>query len=111
MHFQARLTTDALTELISFAISGHAGQWICTWPERDLVVAITSSWMTDYSSSCKLLSLIGSGLLDFEKNDDGEPTATDANADENLKTSSSTIALRKWVAGAMLALVALSAFV
>jgi hypothetical protein len=44
---------------------GHQGQFMCTWPDSDLVVAITSEETSDYTSSCRLLDLISEGL-DFD---------------------------------------------
>eukprot|EP00928_Gymnodinium_smaydae_P020893 TRINITY_DN18083_c0_g1_i1.p1 TRINITY_DN18083_c0_g1~~TRINITY_DN18083_c0_g1_i1.p1 ORF type:complete len:399 (+),score=69.08 TRINITY_DN18083_c0_g1_i1:67-1263(+) len=44
---------------------GIGGQFICTWRQHHLIIAITSSGSTDYSSSCKLLDLVASGL-DFD---------------------------------------------
>ena len=41
---------------------GHQGQFICTWPDLDVIVAITSSVATDYHSSCLLLDQIAAGL-------------------------------------------------
>ena len=49
---------------------GHQGQFICTWPDLDLVVAITSTDRTDYTSSCQLLDLVATGSLDFESRSD-----------------------------------------
>jgi CubicO group peptidase (beta-lactamase class C family) len=48
---------------------GHQGQFICTWPDLDVVVAITSTQGSDYTSSCQLLDLVASGL-DFGSSDD-----------------------------------------
>jgi CubicO group peptidase (beta-lactamase class C family) len=45
---------------------GHAGQFICTWPDLDVVVAITSSVTSDYTSSCELLDLFSDVDLDFD---------------------------------------------
>jgi CubicO group peptidase (beta-lactamase class C family) len=45
---------------------GHGGQFICTWPDLDTVVAITSSVTSDYTSSCQLLDLFSDIDLDFE---------------------------------------------
>jgi len=44
---------------------GRAGQFICTFPDLDVIIAITSRGTTDYSSSCELLDLVASGL-DFD---------------------------------------------
>ena len=44
---------------------GHQGQFICTWPDLDVIIAITSRDSTDYTSSCELLDLVASGL-DFD---------------------------------------------
>ncbi len=44
---------------------GHQGQFICTWPDIDVSISITSSTGTDYSSSCKLLDVIASGDVSF----------------------------------------------
>ena len=41
---------------------GHQGQFICTWPDLDLIVAITSSDSTGYTSSCQLLDRVAAGL-------------------------------------------------
>lgn len=47
---------------------GHQGQFICTWPDLDVVVAITSTDGSDYTSSCQLLDLVASDL-DFGSSD------------------------------------------
>lgn len=47
---------------------GHGGQFICSWPDLDVIIAVTSSDDTDYTSSCQLLDLVASGL-DFDGND------------------------------------------
>jgi len=44
-------------------------QFICTWPALDLVVAITSEFFTDDSTSCRLLTLVAQGL-DFDSDDE-----------------------------------------
>ena len=56
---------------------GHQGQFICTWPDLDVIIAITSRDSTDYTSSCELLDLVASGLdFDAEVSSSSSPPPT-----------------------------------
>lgn len=65
---------------------GHQGQFICSWPELDLIIAITSRDDTDYTSSCELLDLVASGL-DFQR----ETTTTNALTWTTATTTATTL--------------------
>ena len=60
---------------------------MCTWPDSDLVVAITSEETSDYTSSCRLLDLISEGL-DFDSEADAEsPQTAEAGDDSKCRSS------------------------
>jgi len=68
---------------------GHQGQFICTWPDLDVIVAITSSGLTGYQSSCELLDFVATGL-DFDSRVDLGGIRTHARAHTHTRTHAHT---------------------